>query len=76
MMMRIDKAGQQHLLAIADHRRDGIVPMQRREAADRGDYAVLLQHGAVVDLLPTMTVERTRDHMLAANDRDGNGAPP
>ena len=75
-MMRVDETGQQHLLAVADDRRARIVSMQIREGANRRDHAIVLKHRAVIDLLPAMTVERTRDHMLAANDRDGNGAPP
>ncbi len=69
MMVAVDEAGQQRLLARADHRRIRIGALQILEWADRGDDAVALQHSAVVDLLPSMAIERPRDDMLAANDR-------
>ncbi len=69
VMMTVDEAGQQHLLACADDRRIWIGAAQLSESADRDDTPVALQHGAVVDLLPSMTIERPRDDMLSANDR-------
>ncbi len=69
MMVAVDEAGQQHLLAAADHRRVRVGAAQLREAADRGDDAILLQYRAVIDLLAAMTIESARDEMLAADDR-------
>jgi hypothetical protein len=68
-MMTVYEAGQQHLLARADDRRIWIGAAQLSESADRDDTPVALQHGAVVDLLPSMTIKRPRDDMLSANDR-------
>src|SRR6476661_616632 len=52
MVMAVDEARQQDLLASADHRRGRILPLQVVIGADGDDYAVLLQHGAVLDLVP------------------------
>ena len=68
MVMAVDEARQQ--------RRRCRVPMtgtfgcwraQVGEGADRGDRAVLLQHGAVGDLLPAMAIDRAGDHRAAAD---------
>ena len=68
-MVTVDEARQQHLLAVADDRRIGVGAVQLRKSADRDNDPVALQHGAVVDLFPAMTIERPRDDMFAANDR-------
>ncbi len=50
--------------------------MQIREGANGCDHAILLEHRAVIDLLPAMAVERARDDIFPANDRGGNDAAP
>jgi hypothetical protein len=69
VVVTVHEAGKQRLLAVADDWRIWVGAPQFIERADRSDDTVALQHGAVVDLLPPMTVERPRDNMLAANDR-------
>jgi len=69
VVMRIDKARQQDLRAVAHDRRVGIRGAYVGESADRRNDPAPLQHGAVIDLIPPMTVERPRYDMLATDDR-------
>ena len=67
MVMPIDEARQQHLLARADHRYGRMPPRQVGERADSSDGSVLLQDRAVGDFLPPMAIQRAGDHRAAAN---------
>ena len=52
MVMAVDEARQQDLLAGADHRRRRMLAVQLVIGADGHDDAILLQDGAVLDLVP------------------------
>jgi len=72
MMVAIDKARQQYLVAAADHRQGGVLAAQLCVPADLDDDAVLLQHCSIRHLVPAVTVQRMRDHRAAANERCGH----
>ena len=72
MMMAVDEARQQDLVAGADDRQIGVLAAELREAADRGNDAVFLQHRPVRHLVPAVAVERVGDHRAAADQRCGH----
>jgi hypothetical protein len=67
MMVAVDETRQQDFLAGAEDGRIRIAPLQRLIGAGRNDDAVLLQHRAVGDLVPTVTIDRARNHGAAAD---------
>src|SRR5258708_40095267 len=75
-MVAVDEARQHDLVAAADHGRVRIALAQVRVGTDGGDDAVLLQHGAVVDLLPGLAIQRLGDDGTAANEGYGHGGAP
>src|SRR5882757_2221614 len=75
-MVAVDEARQHDLVAAADHGRVRIALAQVRVGTDGGDDAVLLQHGAVVDLLPGLAIQRLGDDGTAANEGGGHGGAP
>jgi hypothetical protein len=50
--------------------RPGIVIAVVKSAAHCADDPIALEHRAVVDLLPPMAIERGRDDLLAAHERN------
>ena len=71
MVMPVHEPGQHHLAPGADDRRAGMRLAQRRVGADGLDHAVLLQHGAVIDLVPAVAAGRVGDHEPAADQGGG-----
>jgi hypothetical protein len=72
MMVTVDEARQQDLLAVADHRHRRMLAVQIVIGSHRDDDAVLLQHGAVVDLVPLEAVFRAGDGGAAADQTRGH----
>ena len=75
VMMSVDEAGQQDLLARADHRRVRMAGLQLRVSADLADDAILLQHGTIGDLFPGVAIARARNRGATADERDGHRFP-
>ena len=74
MVMAVDEARQQDLLAAADHRHGRVLAVQIVVGADGGDDAVLLQHRAVLDLVPGEAVLYAGDGGAAADETGGHGS--
>src|SRR5262249_51791502 len=72
MVMAVHEPGQQHLVAGADHRHGGMLAVQIVVGADGGDHAVLLQHRAVLDLVPRQAVFGAGDGGTAADQAGGH----
>src|SRR4029450_10985677 len=68
MVMAVDEARQQDLLARADHRHGRVLAVQVVVGADRDDDAVLLQHGAILDLVPGETILHPGDSGAATDE--------
>ena len=71
MVMAVDEARQQDLLAAADDGDGRVLSMQVVVGADGRDDAVLLQHGAVLDLVPGEAVLYAGDGGAAADETGG-----
>src|SRR5215831_7401788 len=72
MMVAIDEARQHDLVAATDDRHLGVVGLEFLEGADRLDDAILLQDRPVRNLLPGLSIDRSRNHRAAADDRLGH----
>ena len=67
MVVAVDEAGEENLVARADHRDVRMFAGQVGVGADGGDRAVLLQHRAVGDFVPRVAVQRMGDRGAAAD---------
>ena len=76
MVVAVDEAGQQDVFAAADDWHGRVLAMQVGERACRRDDAVFLQHRAVSDFVPGVTVHRVGDHRAAADQRCGHVRVP
>ena len=72
MVVAVDEARQQDLLAGADDGDGRVLAMQVVVGADGCDDAVLLQHGAVLDLVPGEAVLYAGDGGAAADEGGGH----
>src|SRR5205814_548766 len=63
------EAGQENLVAGANHRDVGIARFQVVKTTEREDDAVLLKHRAIRRQLRRVPVDRARDHGAAADQR-------
>jgi hypothetical protein len=72
VMMAVDETRQQDLLATADHRHRRMLAVQILVGADGNDDAVLLQHRAVLDLVPGETVLGAGNRGAAADETGGH----
>jgi len=73
MVVSVDEARQQDLLAGADHRHRRMLAMQVVIGADVDDDAILLQHRTVLDLVPGEAVFCAGDGGAAADKTGGHG---
>src|SRR5262244_215775 len=72
MMVAIDEARQHNLVPATDDRDLLVLGLEFLEGADHLDDAILLQDRAVRNLLPGPSIDRSRNHRAAADDRLGH----
>src|SRR5262249_46008610 len=69
MVVPVDEARQQDILAGTDDRYGRMLTGQFGESANGNDGTVLLQHRTIGDLFPTMTIDGARNQRTAADQR-------